>query len=225
MQAYSKKFLKLAIEHKALSTGEFVLKSGRLSPYFFNAGTLNTGMALMQLAHCYAQMIVDSELAFDVLFGAAYKGIPLVSAIVAVFAIEYDLNYGFAYDRKEVKDHGEGGCLVGHDLNDQRILIVDDVISSGKAITQSIQNIQTATAELVGVALCFNRQERGPDLTQSISAIEVLEHQYKVPVVCLATMTDLLGFKDLETLKMSKDAYAAWEKKMLEYRLKYGSKN
>src|SRR5690606_22882620 len=162
MHDYQQEFIRLALARNALRFGEFTLKSGRISPYFFNAGAFDDGASLAVLGRCYAAAIAGSGVPFDMLFGPAYKGIPLVAVAAAALHSEHGLNYPWAFNRKEAKDHGEGGSIVGRRLSG-RVLIIDDVITAGTAIRESIQIIRAAGAEPAGVALALDRQERGRD--------------------------------------------------------------
>lgn len=181
-------FLDFAIERGVLRFGEFTLKSGRISPYFFNAGLFNTGDALARLGRYYAQAIVDSGLAFDMLFGPAYKGIPLVATTAVALAEHHGLDLPWCFNRKEAKDHGEGGSLVGAPLSG-RVLVVDDVITAGTAIRESVEIIQAAGATLAGVAISLNREERGRG---QLSAIQEVEESLGVPVISIARLSDLV---------------------------------
>lgn len=182
-------FLEFAIECGVLRFGEFKLKSGRLSPYFFNAGLFNTGGALARLGRYYAQAIVESKVDFDMLFGPAYKGIPLVAASAVALADHHGLDLPWCFNRKEAKDHGEGGSLVGAPLSG-RVLVVDDVITAGTAIHESVEIIRAAGAELAGVAILLNREERGRG---SRSAIQEVEDTLGVPVISIASLSDLVS--------------------------------
>ncbi|MDX1556918.1 MAG: orotate phosphoribosyltransferase, partial [Xanthomonadales bacterium] len=160
MQDYKQRFFELALRKGNLRFGEFTLKSGRISPYFFNAGGFDDGASLAALCDCYADAIVDSEVEFDMLFGPAYKGIPLAAATAVSLARNHGRNVAYAYNRKEAKDHGEGGVIVGAPLAG-RVLIIDDVVSAGTSARESIELIQDANAEVAGVAIALDRQERG----------------------------------------------------------------
>ena len=189
MQAYQRDFIRFAIERGVLRFGEFKLKSGRTSPYFFNAGLFNSGLALAQLGRFYASAIVDSGVDFDVLFGPAYKGIPL-AATVAVELARLGRNVPFAYNRKEAKDHGEGGTLVGAPLTG-RVLIVDDVITAGTAIREVMQIIQAQGAQAAGVLIALNRQERGQG---ELSAIQEVERDFAMPVISIVSLEQVLEY-------------------------------
>jgi orotate phosphoribosyltransferase len=192
MHDYQQDFLSLALEHQALRFGEFTLKSGRVSPYFFNAGLLNDGAALARLGRCYAAALARSGLAFDMLFGPAYKGIPLVSACAIAFAEHAQRSLPWAFNRKEAKDHGEAGLIVGSPLRG-RVVIVDDVITAGTAIRESIELIRAAGAQPVGVALALDRQERGRG---DRSAVQELEAEFGlrcVSIISLGTLIEALA--------------------------------
>jgi orotate phosphoribosyltransferase len=187
MQDYQQAFLEFAIEAGVLRFGEFTLKSGRVSPYFFNAGLFNTGRHLARLGRFYAQAIVDSGRDFDVLFGPAYKGIPLAAATGIALADHHERDLPWCFNRKEAKDHGEGGNLVGAPLQG-RVLIVDDVITAGTAIRESVDLIQAAGATPAGVVIALDRQERGRG---ERSAIQEVEQDLGLPVTSIVTLSDL----------------------------------
>jgi len=212
MKDYQNDFIDFAIQAGVLRFGEFTLKSGRTSPYFFNAGLFNTGEHLAKLGRCYAQAIVDSGIDFDVLFGPAYKGIPLAAAASIALAEQHGKNIPWCFNRKEAKDHGEGGNLVGSPLNG-RILVIDDVITAGTAIRESVDIIKSAGAELVGVVIALDRQERGQG---ERSAIQEVEENLGINVASIVKLEHLL-----EYLKMHsgyEDAVAMIE----SYRDQYG---
>jgi len=196
-----------------LKFGKFTLKSGRVSPYFFNAGGFDDGHSLQLLSDCYAQAILDSGVAFDMLFGPAYKGIPLASGISIMLNASHDLNIPFAYNRKEAKDHGEGGTLVGAQLKGN-VLITDDVISAGTSVRESIEWIQNAGATACGVAIALDRQERGAG--EKSAAQEVTE-QFGIPVISIAGLDDLIEFLesqsvagiDIEAIRRYRSEYGA----------------
>ncbi len=190
MQAYQRDFIRFALKTGVLRFGEFILKSGRRSPYFFNAGLFNTGGRLERLGHFYAEAIAASGLAFDVLFGPAYKGIPLVSATAIALAREQGRDLPWCFNRKEVKDHGEGGQLVGAPLAG-RVLIVDDVITAGTAIRESLAIIEAHGARPAGVVVALDRQEKGQD---ERSAIQQVEEETGVPVVSIVALAQLIEF-------------------------------
>ena len=191
MHDYKRAFIELALARGALKFGSFTLKSGRESPYFFNAGLFNTGAALAELGACYADAIAAAGLEFDVLFGPAYKGIPLATATAVALAGRHGRDLPWVFNRKESKDHGEGGNLVGAPLAG-RVLVVDDVITAGTAIRESVGIIRAAGAAACGVLLALDRQERGRG---ERSAVQEVEQEFGLPVVSIITLTDLL--KDL----------------------------
>jgi len=190
MQNYKQKFFELALVKGNLRFGEFTLKSGRVSPYFFNAGGFDDGESLELLSACYAQAMLDSGVDFDMLFGPAYKGIPLAAGITIMFNTEHKQNIPFAYNRKEAKDHGEGGELVGAALKGN-VLIVDDVISAGTSVRESIGWIQQAGATACGVAIALDRQERGQG---EKSAAQEVSDEFGIPVISIASLDDLIEF-------------------------------
>jgi orotate phosphoribosyltransferase len=197
MQDYKSTFFQLALAKGNLRFGEFTLKSGRTSPYFFNAGGFDDGESLATLASCYAASICDSGLSFDMLFGPAYKGIPLAAATaVALFQQEHK-NFPFAYNRKEAKDHGEGGVIVGAPLHG-RVLVIDDVISAGTSVRESIEIIRAAGAIPAGIAIALDRQERGQ---AQRSAAQEVQAEFGIPCIAIAGLDDLLGF--LQSHKIS----------------------
>lgn len=190
MQPYQTQFIELAIARKALCFGEFTLKSGRKSPYFFNAGLFCTGQALAELGRCYAHAIIESGVEFDVLFGPAYKGIPLAAVTAAALADHFDRDVPFAYNRKEAKDHGEGGVMVGAPLQG-RILVIDDVITAGTAVREVMGIIEQHGAKPAGVVIGVNRQERGKG---ELSAIQEVEQTYAVPVVSIINLQQIVDY-------------------------------
>jgi orotate phosphoribosyltransferase len=190
MQAYQRDFIRFAIERGVLRFGQFTLKSGRISPYFFNAGLFDSGQALAQLGRFYAAAIVDSGIDFDVLFGPAYKGIPLAATTAVALAEHHQRDMPWCFNRKEAKDHGEGGTLVGAPLAG-RVLIVDDVITAGTAIREVMQIIQAQGAQAAGVLIALNRQERGQG---ELSAIQEVERDYAMPVVSIVSLAQVLEY-------------------------------
>jgi orotate phosphoribosyltransferase len=187
--AYQTDFIDLCVRQGVLRFGSFTLKSGRQSPYFFNAGLFNTGASIAALGRAYAAAIAGSGVEFDMLFGPAYKGIPLVTITAAALAEGGGRNVPFAFNRKEAKDHGEGGHIVGGPLKG-RVLIVDDVITAGTAIRESIEIIRAAGAQPAGVLLALDRQERAPD--SRLSAVQEVRDQYGIPVVAVVDLGDLM---------------------------------
>ncbi|WP_407313663.1 orotate phosphoribosyltransferase [Pseudomonas sp. nanlin1] len=212
MQAYQRDFIRFAIDRGVLRFGAFTLKSGRTSPYFFNAGLFNSGAALAQLGRFYAAAIVESGIAFDVLFGPAYKGIPLAAATAVQLAERHQLDVPWCFNRKEAKAHGEGGSLVGAELAGN-VLIIDDVITAGTAIREVMQIIQGQNATAAGVLIALNRQERG---NGELSAIQEVERDFGIPVVSIVSLTQVLEFlADDPQLKQHLPAVEA-------YRAQYG---
>jgi orotate phosphoribosyltransferase len=190
MHAYQREFIELALESEVLRFGEFTLKSGRVSPYFFNAGLFNTGERLMKLGQHYAAAIDNSGVAFDTLFGPAYKGIPLVSTTAVALAEHYQHDLPYCFNRKEAKAHGEGGDIVGSPLSG-RVLIIDDVITAGTAIRESMTLIEQAGATAAGVVIALDRQERGQG---ELSAVQEIEQHYDIPVVAIITLEHLVSY-------------------------------
>ncbi len=190
MQDYQTEFLNFALEKGVLRFGEFTLKSGRISPYFFNAGLFNSGSALARLGRFYAQAIVDSGIKFDVLYGPAYKGIPLAAVTAAALYDHHQIDIPYAFNRKEAKSHGEGGSIVGHALEGQ-ILIIDDVITAGTAIRESMDIIEAEGAKPAGVVIALDRQENGKG---DKSAIQEVEQDYGIPVASIAKLENVIGF-------------------------------
>jgi orotate phosphoribosyltransferase len=190
MQGYKNSFFELALRKGNLSFGSFTLKSGRISPYFFNAGGFDDGASLSALADCYAASIIDSGISFDMLFGPAYKGIPLASATAVALNNGHDRNVPYAFNRKEAKDHGEGGMIVGAPLAG-KVLIIDDVISAGTSVRESIGIITAAGAEPAGIAIALDRQERGQG---ELSAAQEVNRDYGIPCTAIAGLEDLIRF-------------------------------
>jgi orotate phosphoribosyltransferase len=186
---FRRDFIEFSVARNVLRFGEFKTKAGRLSPYFFNAGLFNDGVALDRLAQFYAKAISASGLAIDTLFGPAYKGIPLV-AVTAVALAREGRNLPFSFNRKEAKDHGEGGTIVGAPLQG-RVLIIDDVISAGTSVRESVEMIRAAGATPCGVVIALDRMERG---TGTLSAVQEVERDYGIPVIAVASLDDLMGF-------------------------------
>ena len=188
MQQYQLTFIDLALRREALRFGKFTLKSGRESPYFFNAGLFSDGEAAHVLGTCYATAVVHSGIGFDMIFGPAYKGIPLAAATVIALAAAHGRNVPYAFNRKEAKDHGEGGRIVGTPLQG-RVLIVDDVITAGTAVRESLEIIRAAGAQPVGVALALDRQERG---TGALTAVQEVEQSHGLKCVSIITLAELI---------------------------------
>ncbi len=208
MKAYQHDFIEFALETGVLQLGEFTLKSGRISPYFFNSGLFNSGASLARLGQFYAQAIVDSDLQFDTLYGPAYKGIPLAATTVVALAEHHKIDMPYTFNRKEIKDHGEGGQLVGAPLTGN-ILIIDDVISAGTSIRESISIIKSAKAIPAGVIIALDRQERGQDTR---SAIQQVELDYQIPVINIVSLHHLLTYLNNQpSLSQHRDAILAYQ--------------
>lgn len=190
MQTYQREFIRFAIDRGVLRFGQFTLKSGRISPYFFNAGLFDSGLALARLGRFYASALVDSGIAFDVLFGPAYKGIPLAASTGVALAEQHGLDLPWCFNRKEAKDHGEGGSLVGAPLTG-RVLIVDDVITAGTAIREVMQIINAQQAQAAGVLIALDRQERGRG---ELSAIQEVQRDFNIPVVSIVSLQQVLEY-------------------------------
>lgn len=204
-------FIEFAVGCKVLRFGEFTTKAGRLSPYFFNAGLFNDGISLGRLAGFYAKAAEAGGIQFDMLFGPAYKGIPLVAAIAIALA-ERGRNFPFAYNRKEAKDHGEGGSVVGAPLSG-KVLIVDDVISAGTSVRESVELIRAGGATPAGVLIALDRQERGQG---ELSAVQEVQRDYGIPVVAVAGLNDLMAFLEHHP------EFAAYQQAVTGYRKQYG---
>ena len=212
MQDYQKDFIEFAIKNDVLRFGEFTLKSGRVSPYFFNAGLFNSGEALAKLGQYYAAAIKESELKFDVLFGPAYKGIPLATTCAVALYEHQNMNIPYSFNRKEAKTHGEGGNIVGAELKGE-VLIIDDVITAGTAIREAMDIIAAADAKPAGVIIALDRQEKG---TGELSAIQEVEQQYNIPVLSIIRLENLISYLENDkSLLNHLDAVKA-------YREKYG---
>ncbi len=190
MKSYQREFIDLALEHQVLQFGEYTLKSGRVSPYFFNAGNFNTGRALAILGRCYAQAIVESCLEFDVIFGPAYKGIPLVATTAVALSELYGRDVPYCFNRKEAKAHGEGGSLVGAPLSG-RVLIVDDVITAGTAIREVLTMIDTAGAKVSSVLVGLDRKERR---NEGLSAIQALQEEFSLNVKSIIDISHIMTY-------------------------------
>lgn len=196
MKAYQKEFIEFAIERGVLKFGEFTLKSGRTSPYFFNAGLFNKGSDLARLGRFYAAALVDSGINFDVLFGPAYKGIPIATATAVALYDHHQQDTPYCFNRKEKKDHGEGGNLVGSAL-EGKVMLVDDVITAGTAIREAMEIVETNGAELSGVLIALDRQEKGKG---ELSAIQEVERDFNAQVVSIVSLNDVINFlKDDDT--------------------------
>ncbi|MDA9109301.1 orotate phosphoribosyltransferase [Woeseiaceae bacterium] len=212
MQMYKRNFLELAIKSGVLKFGEFTLKSGRKSPYFFNAGLFNTGQAVADLSQYYANAIVDSGIEFDMIFGPAYKGIPLATQSAAALAEHHQINKPFSYNRKELKKHGEGGIIVGAPL-DGRVLIIDDVITAGTAVREAFDLIENSNAKIAGLVISIDRQEIG---VNEKSAVQELEDNLNIPVVSIAKLDDLI-----ELMKITSDLKVHLPS-IIQYQQQYG---
>ena len=213
MEPHQRDFLQLAIEAQALKFGEFTLKSGRVSPYFFNAGLFCSGRALAVLGRCYARAVIDAGIDFDVLFGPAYKGIPLAASVAVALADHHGRDVPYCFNRKEAKAHGEGGILVGAPLAGRRVLIVDDVITAGTAIREVMEIIAGQGGRAAGVVIGLDRRERGQ---KERSAIQEVEESYGVPVASIVTIEHIIGYLERET------GHQATVDAILAYRDAYG---
>jgi len=208
---FRQNFIEFALGCQVLRFGEFKTKAGRVSPYFFNAGLFNDGNSLGRLAEFYAKAVEAGSIRFDMLFGPAYKGIPLVAAISIALA-QRGQNFPFAYNRKEAKDHGEGGSIVGASLAG-RVLIVDDVISAGTSVRESVELIRNAGATPAGVLIALDRQERG---LGDLSAVQEVQRDYGIPVIAVAGLGDLMAYLEHHP------EFAAHRAAVADYRVKYG---
>ncbi|WP_312918202.1 orotate phosphoribosyltransferase [Stenotrophomonas sp.] len=215
MSDHRSRFLQLALNADALRFGQFTLKSGRVSPYFFNAGRFDTGLALAQLGNCYADAIDDAGIAFDQLFGPAYKGIPLATAIACEFS-HRGRNLPLTFNRKEAKDHGEGGTLIGADMAGKRILIVDDVITAGTAIREALAIIREAKGIPAGIVVALDRQEIASEEDRR-SAAQAVSAETGIPVIAVANLADLLAFAS------GNPELVGYREPLLAYRGHYGS--
>ncbi|MGF6147090.1 Orotate phosphoribosyltransferase [Kingella potus] len=212
MSDFRQDFLKFSLARNVLKFGAFTTKAGRQSPYFFNAGLFADGASVLQLARFYARAVIESGVKFDMLFGPAYKGIVLASATAMMLA-EQGANVPFAYNRKEAKDHGEGGVLVGAPLKG-RVLIIDDVISAGTSVRESVRLIEAAGAEPAAVAVALDRMEKGAG---GLSAVQEVEKQYGLPVIAIATLDDLFA------LLQNHAEYGGFLEPVKAYRERYGA--
>lgn len=195
MKDYQREFIEFALEKQVLRFGEFTLKSGRTSPYFFNAGLFNTGRDLARLGRFYASALVDANINYDLLFGPAYKGIPIATTTAVALADHHDKDVPYCFNRKEAKTHGEGGSLVGSPLQGN-IMLVDDVITAGTAIRESMEIIKTHGAELSGVLIALDRQEKG---NGELSAIQEVERDFSTQVISIVTLGDLIEYLEEQT--------------------------
>lgn len=211
MKEYQKEFIEFALEKQVLKFGQFTLKSGRISPYFFNAGLFNSGRDLARLGRFYAAALMDSGIDYDLLFGPAYKGIPIATTTAVALANDYDIDVPYCFNRKEAKTHGEGGSLVGSELQG-KIMLVDDVITAGTAIRESMDIIQAHHAQLAGVLIALDRQEKGK---AELSAIQEVERDYGATVISIVQLSDLITYlaenpemqEDLAAVKAYREQY------------------
>lgn len=217
MKDYQKNFIEFALSHGVLKFGEFKLKSGRLSPYFFNAGMFTDGNAYFQLASFYADAIVENfDNSYDVLFGPAYKGISLATSASIGLKIKYNKNIPVSFNRKEVKDHGEGGNIIGSSLKGNRVLLVDDVITAGTTIRESVELISNEKGKLEGVVIALDRQEQG--LNSELSAIQEVEKNYDLRVSSIISLNDLIEYLETNTFQEA----GKYRENILAYKNVYG---
>jgi orotate phosphoribosyltransferase len=212
MKQYQSEFIRFALDCEALQFGQFKLKSGRISPYFFNGGQFNSGQKLARLGSFYAQALVAANIPTDILFGPAYKGIPLVCALSIALADNHQIDLPYAFNRKEAKDHGEGGQLVGAHLQG-KILIVDDVITAGTSVKESIQLFKQSNAEACGVLIALDRQER---LENNQSAINMIENNYKIPVI------SIINFSHITKFVCDMNEFSRYKQQIIDYRQQFG---
>jgi orotate phosphoribosyltransferase len=216
MKDYQREFIEFAIEKKVLRFGEFTLKSGRVSPYFFNAGMFKTGGDLARLGRFYAATLVDANINFDLVFGPAYKGIPIATTTTVALFDQHNIDVPYCFNRKEAKTHGEGGSLVGAPL-EGNIMLVDDVITAGTAIRESMQIIAAQGAQLSGVLIALDRQEKGQS---ELSAIQEVERDFGTQVAAIVTLGDVVTF--LEKQVATQPALAENLAAIKQYRVNYG---
>jgi len=190
VKAYQREFIEFALERQVLRFGEFTLKSGRTSPYFFNAGLFNTGKDLARLGRFYAAALMDAGIEFDLLFGPAYKGIPIATTTAVALCDHHDVDVPYCFNRKEAKTHGEGGSLVGSELKG-KVMLVDDVITAGTAIRESMEIINAHNAQLAGVLIALDRQEKGKG---ELSAIQEVERDFGCDIVSIIKLSDLINY-------------------------------
>ena len=212
MEHYQSEFIRFALDCEALQFGQFKLKSGRISPYFFNGGQFNSGQKLARLGSFYAQALVAANISTDILFGPAYKGIPLVCALSIALADNHQIDLPYAFNRKEAKDHGEGGQLVGAPLQG-KALIVDDVITAGTSVNESIQLFKQSNATACGVLIALDRQER---LENNQSAIQTIENNYKIPVI------SIINFSHIARSVCDMNEFSRYKQQILDYRQQFG---
>jgi len=215
-------FVRFALGIRAIKLGEFTLKSGRISPYFFNAGLFNTGRALAELAKAYATILVDvyPELGKAVLFGPAYKGIPLVVATAVRLSMVYGVDVTYAFNRKEAKDHGEGGIVVGAPLQGKKVLIVDDVMTTGTSSGEAVEIIRANGGMPIGCVIAFDRQECGKE--SALSAVQEFQRNYNIPVRAATTLADLISVLEKVPAESGDDNIGEMLEKILAYRREYG---
>ncbi|ADZ89801.1 orotate phosphoribosyltransferase [Marinomonas mediterranea] len=214
MKPYQKEFIEFAIQQNVLRFGEFTLKSGRVSPYFFNAGLFNSGQALAKLGRFYASALMEAGVSFDVLFGPAYKGIPLATTTAVALYDHHNVDTPYVFNRKEAKDHGEGGTLVGAPLAGN-VMIIDDVITAGTAIREVMTIIKEANANPAGVLIALDRQERGKG---ELSAIQEVERDFNMPVISIVSLTDIMTYLE----ELSSPEFAKHLEAIKAYRSDYG---
>lgn len=217
MQEYQRAFIKLAMHKEVLRFGKFTLKSHRISPYFFNAGLFQDGLSLSALGKCYAETIVKSGIDYDVIFGPAYKGIPIATATTMQLHDQFHVNKPWCFNRKEAKDHGEGGSLVGAHLRGKRVLIIDDVITAGTAIREVMAILHAEGAVAAGIVVALDRQERGA--TGELSAIQEVVQQYRIPVLSIIKLDHVVEFLH------EKGGHDELSAAISAYRAKYGAKD
>jgi orotate phosphoribosyltransferase len=218
MQEYQQQFLNYVTEHEILRFGDFTLKSGRKSPYFFNAGLFNTGAALGFLGSSYAKAVKNSGLEFDIIFGPAYKGIPLASAASIAFWRDFKQDIPWCFNRKEAKDHGEGGNIVGSELKN-RVLVIDDVITAGTAIRETMDIISASGATAAGVVVALDRQERGKS---ELSAIQEIEQEFSIPVISIINLQQIIGYLKEQQEQQADATLAIYLNAMKAYQQSYG---
>lgn len=212
MKSYKRQFIQFALERQVLRFGEFTLKSGRKSPYFFNAGLFNTGKDLALLGRFYAEALIDANLEYDVIFGPAYKGIPIVASTVVALSEHHNIEVPYSFNRKEAKDHGEGGNLVGCSIKNKRVMLVDDVITAGTAIRESMRILEDNHSQLAGVLISLDRQEKGHG---ELSAIQEIKQAYHCDVISIITLTDLINY-------LEQDGKTTELNQVKAYRAQYG---
>jgi len=212
MQEYQRHFIEFLLKYKALTFGEFTLKSGRISPYFFNLGTFQTGSSLAQLGECYATTLLQSNLPYDVLYGPAYKGIPLVAATAIALYNHHQEDTPYCFNRKETKDHGDKGILVGAPM-EGRVVMLDDVITAGTTVRETMGLMENLNANLTGIVIAFDRQERGQG---EQSAVQETVEKFSIPVQSIITLTDLI------TYIHKRDEFKKWLKPIEHYQAEYG---